>query len=86
MGRDLQDYDTPGEERRLFEDDDDLRAYEVVVNGELQYSIWPQARETPSGWTATGFVGNRVECLAEIDAIWTDMRPLSLRRLMDSGT
>ncbi|WP_066361792.1 MbtH family protein [Herbidospora mongoliensis] len=54
--------------------------YEVVVNDEEQYSIWPHEREMPAGWRAAGFSGPREECLDHISRVWTDMRPLSLRR------
>jgi MbtH protein len=64
-------------------DDDDTRAYAVVVNDEEQYSIWPQDREPPAGWRREGVSGSKQECLAHIDEVWTDMRPLSLRRWME---
>jgi MbtH protein len=51
----------------------------VVVNAEEQYSIWDTRRAIPAGWTATGFEGPEAACLAHIDAVWTDMRPRSLR-------
>ncbi|RVX38942.1 MbtH protein [Nonomuraea polychroma] len=51
----------------------------VVVNHEEQYSVWPADRELPPGWRATGFAGTREECLAHIETVWTDMRPLSVR-------
>lgn len=51
----------------------------VVVNHEEQYSIWTADREPPPGWRATGFTGTRDECLAHIEAVWTDLRPLSTR-------
>jgi MbtH protein len=54
--------------------------YAVVVNHEEQYSVWPVDREPPAGWSLVGQTGSRDECLAWIDANWTDMRPLSLRR------
>ncbi|WP_179956974.1 MbtH family protein [Amycolatopsis anabasis] len=54
----------------------------VVVNHEEQYSIWSADRELPAGWRAEGTRGTREECLAHIDKVWTDMRPLSLRRRM----
>lgn len=54
-------------------------AYRVVVNHEEQYSIWPIEREIPHGWRDTGESGTREACLARIAAIWTDMRPRSLR-------
>jgi MbtH protein len=56
--------------------------YRVVVNDEEQYSIWQSDRELPAGWRAEGMAGPREECLAHIGQIWTDMRPLSLRRRM----
>ncbi len=62
-------------------DADDLQ-YAVVVNDEEQYSIWPVDQELPSGWRRTGTTGSKDECLAHIDEVWTDMRPLSLRRWM----
>ncbi|MGP3963221.1 MbtH family protein [Nonomuraea sp. 3N208] len=51
----------------------------VVVNHEEQYSIWAADREPPPGWSDAGFAGTREECLAHIETVWTDMRPLSLR-------
>lgn len=57
----------------------------VVANDEEQYSIWLEGRELPSGWRATGFAGTKASCLAHIDEVWTDMRPLSLRRAMDDA-
>ncbi len=56
--------------------------YQVVVNHEEQYSIWPIDRELPPGWTSAGFEGDRDACLAHIEEVWTDMRPLSLRQKM----
>jgi MbtH protein len=53
--------------------------YQVVVNDEEQYSVWPVGRAVPAGWTATGPAGTEDECAAYIDRVWTDMRPLSMR-------
>lgn len=61
------------------------RPYLVVLNHEEQYSIWPAGRDLPAGWRGEGTEGTRAECLEHIDAIWTDMRPLSLRKRMDQG-
>ncbi|WNV85483.1 MbtH family NRPS accessory protein [Umezawaea sp. Da 62-37] len=55
----------------------------VVLNDELQYSIWRADAEVPAGWRSEGTTGSKDECLAHIDEVWTDMRPLSLRRQMD---
>ncbi|MEU9350534.1 MbtH family NRPS accessory protein [Streptomyces griseoloalbus] len=54
--------------------------YLVVRNDEEQYSIWRADREVPAGWYPEGTRGSRQECLDRIDVVWTDMRPLSLRR------
>jgi MbtH protein len=48
------------------DDREDTTIYKVVVNHEEQYSIWPADRE----------------CLDYIKEVWTDMRPLSLRKRM----
>ncbi|MDT0482737.1 MULTISPECIES: MbtH family protein [Streptomyces] len=53
--------------------------YAVVVNVEEQYSIWRTDRELPIGWRIEGFAGSKENCLAHIDDVWTDMRPLSAR-------
>ncbi|SCF07774.1 Uncharacterized conserved protein YbdZ, MbtH family [Micromonospora haikouensis] len=60
----------------------DEQAYQVVLNDEEQYSIWPVDQDLPDGWRPSGVTGLRTECLAHIDEVWTDMRPLSLRRYM----
>ena len=64
-------------------EDEDTTVYRVVVNHEEQYSIWPEWKELPLGWSAVGPTGNKDECLAYIKDVWTDMRPLSLRKWMD---
>jgi MbtH protein len=53
--------------------------FKVVVNHEEQYSIWPADRANPLGWRDEGKSGSREECLAHIERVWTDMRPLSVR-------
>ena len=64
-------------------EDEDKTIYKVVVNHEEQYSIWPEYRENPAGWNDAGKVGPKAECLAYIKEVWTDMRPLSLRKKME---
>ncbi|AOT61489.1 MULTISPECIES: MbtH family protein [Streptomyces] len=54
-------------------------AYQVVLNDEAQYSVWPVDRPLPAGWRAEGTVGTRQACLDHIEAVWTDLRPLSAR-------
>jgi MbtH protein len=63
---------------------DDNSTYKAVVNHEEQYSIWPADRENALGWSDAGKSGSKAECLAYIEEVWTDMRPLSLRQKMES--
>lgn len=64
-------------------DEEDDRQYKVVINHEEQYSIWFADRELPLGWKAVGKEGTKQECLDYIEEVWTDMRPLSLRKKME---
>lgn len=64
---------------------EDNTIYKVVLNHEEQYSIWPADRENALGWKDEGTTGTKEECLAHIKEIWTDMRPLSLRKKMDEA-
>ena len=67
-----------------MEEREDNTLYKVVVNYEEQYSIWPADRENPLGWKDAGKVGSKAECLAHVKEVWTDMRPLSLRKKMEA--
>jgi MbtH protein len=67
-------------------DAEDARIYKVVINHEEQYSIWLEDRECPPGWREVGKVGPKAECLAYIGEVWTDMRPLSLRKAMQDSS
>lgn len=67
----------------LGEDKQDDVMFKVVLNHEEQYSIWPVGRENPVGWKDSGKSGNKEECLKFIKEVWTDMRPLTLRKSMD---
>jgi len=66
-------------------DTEDDTIYKVVANHEEQYSIWPVHRENPAGWSDAGKSGSKADCLAYIREVWTDMRPLSLRKKMEQG-
>jgi MbtH protein len=66
-----------------WEDSEDTTIYKVVVNHEEQYSIWPEYREIPLGWTDAGYSGLKQACLDYIKEVWIDMRPLSLRKKME---
>lgn len=71
----------------MFGDEtEDNTIYKVVLNHEEQYSIWPEYKEIPLGWRSVGPQGLKAECLAYINEVWTDMRPLSLRKRMDAAS
>jgi len=63
-------------------DEENTQLYNVVINDEQQYSIWLADRENALGWTNEGKSGSKLECLAHIEDVWIDMRPLSLRKHM----
>ena len=65
------------------EEVEDTNVYKVVVNHEEQYSIWPSYKDNPLGWKDAGKDGTKAECLDYIQEVWTDMRPLSLRKHME---
>ncbi len=68
-----------------IDEQEDKTIYKVVRNDEEQYSIWPDKREIPAGWKEAGKSGTKAECLAYIEEVWTDMRPLSLRKKMEEA-
>ena len=43
-------------------------------------------RELPSVWKKEGTVGTKQVCLQRIEEVWTDVRPLSLRRTLEEET
>ncbi len=45
----------------------------------------PTHDEAPAGWNDAGVRGSEAQCLAYIEKVWTDMRPLSLRKAMEPG-
>lgn len=64
--------------------DDDAR-YQVLINDEEQYSLWLVDHDIPAGWRAVGKEGDKADCMAYVDEVWTDMRPRSLREQMDAA-
>lgn len=69
----------------MMTDQTDNVIYKVVVNHEEQYSIWPENRKNAPGWKDAGKSGPKAECLEYIKQVWTDMRPLSLRKKMEEA-
>lgn len=56
--------------------------YLVLINHEEQYSLWPSYKPIPAGWKSIGKERTKEECITYVDSVWTDMRPLSLRKQM----
>ena len=59
--------------------------FTIVINDEDQYSIWPAERALPLGWERRGAARSREQCLDEIEEIWTDMRPRSVREWQEAN-
>ncbi|MFI7241467.1 MbtH family protein [Streptomyces qinglanensis] len=66
-----------GQEEREYTEEP---SFQVVVNAEEQYSIWPLERDIPAGWSGVDVSGDKAACLAHIERVWTDITPLSVRR------
>lgn len=62
-------------------DEGDGRGYCVLLNAEQEYSLWLAGTEVPPGWSQVGPTGSKDECVAYVERVWTDMRPLSQRRM-----
>jgi MbtH protein len=65
--------------------EDENASYLVLVNGEGQHSLWPQAIGVPAGWAVAFGAAGRQACLDYVETSWTDMRPTSLVRAMDAA-
>jgi MbtH protein len=64
--------------------DDESARFLVLINDEGQYSLWPTFVDVPDGWTKIYGEESQKDCLQFIEANWTDMRPRSLIRAMES--
>jgi MbtH protein len=67
-----------------FEDENGV--YLALVNDEGQYSLWPAFMDVPAGWSIAKDKDGRQACLDFINENWTDMRPKSLIKAMESET
>ena len=56
--------------------------WSVVRDADDRYSVWPNDKTMPIGWTKEPISGTRDECLQKIKDIWVDPRPRSLRGTM----
>lgn len=67
--------------------------YAVIINHEEQYSIWPVELDLPENWElarknrnerrSNFVIGTLRLCTDHIEEVWTDMRPLSLRKRLE---
>ena len=60
-------------------------SYFVLVNDEIQHSLWPTFIDVPEGWRVVFGEATRDECLAYVEENWTDMRPKSLIDAMEAA-
>jgi MbtH protein len=58
----------------------DTRIYTALINDEGQYSIWLRDKPIPNGWRDAQKTGLKQEVLDFIEAAWTDIRPVSVRK------
>ncbi|MCK0173543.1 MbtH family protein [Mycolicibacterium sp. F2034L] len=65
--------------------DDENGTFYVLVNDEEQHSLWPAFADVPAGWRVVFGEGTRADCLAYVEANWTDLRPRSLREAMQAS-
>ena len=54
-----------------------------VMESDFGYFLWHDDKGVRLNWRKVGKEGTKQECLDYIDEVWTDMRPLSLRRTME---
>lgn len=75
----------PMSDKRVDDITIDGDLFRVLQNDEEQYSIWPAAKAIPSGWRSIFEAASKKDCLAYIEANWTDLRPKSLREFMNTS-
>lgn len=57
----------------------DGESFVVLINLELQYSLWPSGKPVPEGWSRVKDAASKADCLAYVETHWTDLRPLTAR-------
>ncbi|MBJ7222350.1 MULTISPECIES: MbtH family protein [unclassified Brenneria] len=65
--------------------DDERYSFLVLMNDEEQYSLWPDFKAIPPGWRTVLGPLPRAECVAWLEAHWTDMRPAGLRNAQQAS-
>jgi uncharacterized protein YbdZ (MbtH family) len=64
--------------------DDTDGTFAVLVNDEGQHALWPGFADVPAGWTVVHGPTGRGSCIDYVNEHWTDLRPRSLRELLDA--
>ena len=59
------------------------KTHQILINEELQYSLWDADMKIPLGWKHAFGPDGKETCLGYVNKYWTDMRPKSLRDAMD---
>lgn len=62
--------------------DDEQTEFYVLVNDEMQHSLWPTFAAVPDGWRISHGPAQRQPCLDYVTENWRDMRPRSLAEAM----
>jgi len=62
--------------------DDEHGIFFVVVNHQLQHSLWPAHLDVPTGWRVALTASTRADCIAYVEQHWLDIRPVNV----SSGT
>ncbi|MFJ7135003.1 MbtH family protein [Streptomyces fungicidicus] len=65
--------------------DDPDGSFQVLINDEAQYSLWPAFAEIPGGWKVVHPESDRQTCVDFIEREWTDMRPTSLVEALEGS-
>jgi uncharacterized protein YbdZ (MbtH family) len=65
--------------------DDDNGSLFVLVNDELQHSLWPVSADVPAGRRVVYGEADRAACLDYIEQNWTDKPPKRLRERLVEG-
>jgi uncharacterized protein YbdZ (MbtH family) len=59
--------------------DNDNYHFLVLVNQEEQYSLWPDIRPVPVGWSVAHGPESKSACEQYIEQHWLDIRPRKAR-------
>jgi MbtH protein len=70
-------------QKNIMNENEENKGFKVLVNHEEQYSLWSDLTPIPKGWREVKS-GTKQECLDYVNQVWTDMRPLSLRKKMEA--